>query len=180
MFAIHPFATTYACSGSRSLILGLVRAMISLERFRDAHLPHRRSILEEFIANRHKAPRDAFNCYIDSALITCRSLCGLLGFEVYSKSVTDMGDPTQPQVKFKKFAAIRANVDSRVVINNVKDEKELKQIANWEEIILSLNAANRCIAHFDEISDLEHRADPATVETAAKAILRELDLRVKA
>jgi len=154
--------------------------MISLERFRVGHLPHRISILEEFIANRHSASRDAFNCYMDSALITCRALCGLLGFEVDSRSVTDMGDPTQPTIKFKKFAAIRANLDSRIAINNVKDEKELKQIPNWEQIIVSLNAANRCVAHFDELSDLEHRADPNTVEIAAKAVLRELRSRVKA
>jgi hypothetical protein len=137
------------------------------------------SILEEFIAHRHKARREAFNCYIDSALITCRALCGLLGFEVNSRSVTDMGDPTQPIVTFKKFRAIRANLDSRIAVNNVKDEKELKQLPNWEQIILSLNAANKCVAHFDEISDLEHRADPDTVEIAAKAVLRELRLRVK-
>ena len=144
--------------------------MISLERFRDAHLAHRRSILEEFIANRHSVSRDGFNCYIDSALITCRALCGLLGFEVDSRSVSDMADPTQPTIKFNKFAAIRANLDSRIAINNVKDEKELKQIPNWEQIIVSLNAANKCVAHFDELSDLEHRADLDTVEMAAKAV----------
>jgi len=153
--------------------------MITLERFRDAHLPHRTSILEEFIANRHKTTREGFNCYIDSTLITCRALCGLLGFETNSKSVSDMGDPTQPKVNFRKFADIKKNLDSRIMINNVKDETELQKISNWEQIIVALNAANKCVAHFDEYSDLEHKADPDTVEIAAKAVLREIKHRVK-
>ncbi len=153
--------------------------MITLERFRDAHLPHRISILEEFIANRHKTSRAGFNCYIDSTLITCRALCGLLGFEINSKSVSDMGDPTQPTVSFKRFEDIRNNLDSRITINNVKNEKELQQIPNWKEIIVSLNAANKCVAHFDEFSDLEHRADPDTVAIAATAVLREMNSRIK-
>jgi hypothetical protein len=153
--------------------------MITLERFRDAHLPHRISILEEFIANRNRTTRAGFNCYIDSTLITCRALCGLLGFETNSKSVSDMGDPKQPKVNFRKFADIRKNLDSRITINNVKDETELRQILNWEQIIVSLNAANKCVAHFDEYSDLEHKGDPHTVEIAAKAVLREINRRVK-
>src|SRR5437899_5204886 len=112
--------------------------MITLERFRDAHLRHRISILEEFITNQHKTSRSGFNCYIDSALITCRALCGLLGFEVDSRTVSDMGDATQARPKFTRFNAIRKNLDPRVAINNVKDEKELRQIQNWKEIIVCL------------------------------------------
>ena len=153
--------------------------MITLERFRDAHLRHRISILEEFITNQHKTSRAGFNCYIDSTLITCRALCGLLGFEINSKLVSDMGDPTQPTVSFKRFKDIRSNLDSRITINNVKNEKELQQIPNWKEIIVSLNAANKCVAHFDEFSDLEHKADPDTVAIAARAVLREMNSRVK-
>jgi hypothetical protein len=63
--------------------------------------------------------------------------------------------------------------------SNVKDEIELQQIPNWGQIIVSLNAANKCVAHFDEYSDLEHKADSDTVEIAAKAVLREIKSRVK-
>src|SRR5436190_695367 len=126
--------------------------MITLERFRDGHIPHRRSILEEYIANRQKITRPGFNCYIDSALITCRALCGLLGFEVNSRSVTDMDDAAQPTVRFDRFAAIRKNLDQRIVINNIKDENELRQIPEWKDILVCLNAANKCVAHFDEDS----------------------------
>ena len=153
--------------------------MIILERFRDAHLPHRISILEEFIANRNATTRAGFNCYIDSTLITCRALCGLLGFETDSRSVADMSDPQQPKVSFKRFAAIRQNLDSRIRIDNIKDENELRQITEWREIIMALNAANKCVAHFDEFSDLEHSADPDTVAVAAKAVLREVNTRIK-
>ena len=90
-----------------------------------------------------------------------------------------MGDPTQPTVSFKRFKDIRSNLDSRITINNVKNEKELQQIPNWKEIIVSLNAANKCVAHFDEFSDLEHKADPDTVAIAARAVLREMNSRVK-
>jgi hypothetical protein len=153
--------------------------MITFERFRDAHLPHRRSILEEYIANRQNTTRPGFSCYIDSALITCRALCGLLGFEIDSRNVSDMGDATQPTVKFGRFSAIRKNLDRRIVIDNVKNEKELRQIPHWEEIIVCLNAANKCVAHFDEYSDLEHKADPNTVAVAAGAVLREVNNRIE-
>jgi hypothetical protein len=43
---------------------------------------------------------------------------------------------------------------------------------------VSLNAANKCVAHFDEFSDLEHKADPNTVAIAATAVLREMNSRV--
>jgi len=152
--------------------------MITLERFRNAHLPHRMSILEEYITNRNNSTRAGFNCYIDSVLITCRSLCGLLGFEVKSRDVTDMGDATQPKFEFKRFKDIRKNLDPRIVINNVKNENELRQIADWKEIILCLIAANKCVAHFDEYSDLEHKADPNTVAIAAGAVLREINNRI--
>jgi len=153
--------------------------MITLERFRDAHLPHRRSILEEYVANRQNTTRPGFNCYIDSTLITCRALCGLLGFEIDSRHISDMGDAAQPTVKFRRFGAIRRNLDPRIIINNVKDETELQQIPEWREIIVCLNAANKCVAHFDEYSDLEHNADSTTVEIVAKAVLREIDNRVR-
>ena len=137
-------------------------------------------MLEEVVANRYTTTRSGFNCYINSALITRRSLCGLVGFEIDSRKVSDMADPPQPKIKFERFAAIRANLDLRIEINDVKDEKQLKEIANWEQIVVSLNAANRCVAHFDELADPEHRADPETVQIAAKVILRELRSRVRA
>jgi hypothetical protein len=93
--------------------------------------------------------------------------------------VSDMGDPSQPKVNFRKFDEIRKNLDSRIMINNVKDETELQHIPNWQEIIVTLNAANKCVAHFDEYSDLEHEADPGTVQIAAEAVLREIKNRVK-
>lgn len=153
--------------------------MIASQRFRDAHIPHRVSILEEFIANRTKTSRNGFNCYIDATLITIRSLCGLLGFEIDSRRITDMGNPAEPAVKFARFAKIRSNIDSSVTITPIASETELHQIPEWKEIIISLNAANKCVAHFDEYSDLEHRATPAIVEAAARAVLRELKTRVK-
>lgn len=152
--------------------------MISLERFRDAHLPHRKSILEEYISYRGQVSRDGRNCYIDATLITCRSLCGLLGFEVVSRGVKDMSDPHQALVRFKNFSKIRKNLDSRVKINNIKDLAELHAISDWQEIVVSLNAANKCVAHFDEDLDLEHGAKPEIVECAARAVLRELSCRI--
>ena len=140
-------------------------------------MSHRKSILEEYIDNRQNPTRLGFNCYIDSALITCRSLCGLLGFEVVSHNVTDMGDASQPKVKFDKFKVIRKNLDAGIIINNIKTKEELMRVADWEKIIICLNAANKCVAHFDE--DLEHEATPEIVAIAAKAVLREVESRIK-
>ncbi len=153
--------------------------MITLDRFQNAHLPHRKSILEEYITNRSTTSRPGFNCYIDSALITIRSFCGLLGFEIDSRKVTDMANPNQPTINFRRFPKIVSNLERGILITSIQSEEDLHQIPEWKEMIIALNAANKCVAHFDEYSDLEHKATPEIVETAAKAILRELSTRVK-
>ena len=141
-------------------------------------MPHRISILREYIDNHENTSRGGFNCYIDATLITIRSLCGLLGFEADSRKVIDMADPNQSIIKFAKFAKIRANLDPSIIIINIKNKNELESIPEWQEIIVALNAANKCVAHFDEFSDLEHEATPDIVAKVAKAIIREVSARI--
>src|SRR5262245_10642724 len=81
-----------------------------------AHLEHRSSILDAFVSERKRASRAGFNCYFDAAVITCRSLWGLLGITMSSYSETDLKNPTATKLSFSKFADIRKNIAPQVQI----------------------------------------------------------------
>jgi hypothetical protein len=149
--------------------------MHTAKDIRDRHLPHRMSILREYISHRKEASRDGFNCYMDAALITCRSLWGLLGIEVKSRDEHDLGDPKRSFFWFKGFQKIRRNIASEVLIRRVT-ETELDAFPERDDIKIVLVAANKCVAHFDE--NLDHAATEGRVDTVVKRLLNELQTRI--
>ena len=149
--------------------------MHTAKDIRDRHLPHRTSILREYISHRQDISRDGFNCYIDAALITCRSLWGLLGVGVKSHDERDLGDPKKSYFWFKGFQKIRNNIAAEVRIQPVT-EAELDAFPERDDIKIVLVAANKCVAHFDE--ELDHAATEDRVDRVANRLLHELLTRI--
>jgi hypothetical protein len=141
------------------------------------HLEHRTSILREFISERRNVSRDGFNCYMDSALITCRSLWALLGVETFSHKETDLQNPTGTKLCFNGFNKIRQHIDPSVTISPFTAETQLDALPEKQQIIKVLAASNKCVAHFDNL--LDHGVREEDLEAVAKRLLDEISARIQ-
>jgi len=153
--------------------------MISAFDLRERHLAHRLSILHEFIDNRQNATRAGFNCYIDAAMITCRSLFGLLGLEIESRRERDTANPTDSGsiFKFDRFTKIRETIDQKVCIRPISTDDVRNWTDEWKtKVRRVLVAANKCVAHFDV--DLEHSANADLVSEVAAFLCNEMTNRI--
>ena len=141
------------------------------------HLEHRTSILREFINGRKTVSRDGFNCYMDAALITCRSLWALLGVEANSRGETDLQNPTGTTLRFDRFVDIRQHIDPSVMIAPFKSESQLDALPEKQQIIKVLAAANKCVAHFHDL--LDHGVREEDLEAVSRRVLDELSTRIQ-
>jgi len=142
-----------------------------------SHLEHRTSILSAFISERKKVSRDGFNCYFDATVITCRSLWALLGITMSSHCETDLKKPTATKLSFSNFANIRKNISPLVQITPFSSDAEFDALPERDAIIKVLAAANKCVAHFEDL--LDHGVHEDELEMVAKRVLCELSHRVK-
>jgi len=146
------------------------------------HLDHRTSILREFISGRGNVSGAGFNCYMDAALITCRSLWALLGIEANSHSETDLPNATNTKLKFssdkdsKWNKEIRKHIAASVVITPFVSQAELTALPERNQIRKVLAAANKCVAHFANI--LDHGVLPEDLEAVARRLLEEIPKRI--
>jgi hypothetical protein len=141
------------------------------------HLSHRKSILAEFVGNRKNVSRCGYNCYFDSTLITCRSLWALLGISSNSRGETDLANATDTTLSFSGFAEIRKNIAPEVMIAEFKTNQDVDVLPEKPQLMKVLAAANKCVAHFDNM--LDHGVNDADLEMVAKRLLIELDARIK-
>lgn len=141
------------------------------------HLEHRTSILREFIGGRRNVSRDGFNCYMDATLITCRSLWALIGVETFSHNETDLKTPSGTKLCFDGFKRIRKNIEPSVVITPFTAETQLNALPEKQQIIQVLAAANKCVAHFDNL--LDHGVREEDLEAVAKRLLDEISARIQ-
>jgi hypothetical protein len=152
--------------------------MYTLDEMRQ-HLEHRESILREFVDNRNSAnvSRDGFNCYIDAAMITCRTMWGVLGVSLNTHNEMSLVSPISiPQLPWKSYHKIRNQIDQSVRIDEFKSLPELQALPEYDLIVKVLATANKCVAHFEDMLFHDLKADE--LEPVAKRLLMELETRV--
>ena len=108
----------------------------------------------------------------DGALVTVRSVFGVLGVSVNSKMESDMLNPIRNPVFCVMSIDPKWMVDIRYITKT-----EFESWPDKIDILRCLTAANKCVAHF-EPDMLDHSVDETVLDRVIERLLFEIDTRI--